>query len=235
MAAVLARARAELRTRWRSWVGLALAVGVAGGAVLALAAGARRTDSAYPRLVAAERPPEVNSMLVEGIGERGITLDPAEVARLPQVAGVGRLREFPVFDGSTGEGVAIRNPEYVQAATFGGEAARWLERTKLLSGRLADPARADEAVIDFPLAERFGLGIGEVLRLRFVRPGEDELWASNETPPTSAGKPVSLRIVGIIAPTGASLRGPRGPGPDRSCSPPPSRRATVPAWAGGSR
>jgi hypothetical protein len=212
MAAVLARARAELRTRWRSWVSLALAVGVAGGAVLALTAGARRTESAYPRLVATERPPEVNSMLVEGIGERGITLDPAEVARLPQVAGVGRLREFPVFDGVTGEGAAIRNPEYVQAAIFGGEAARWLERTKLLSGRLADPARAEEAVVDFPLAERFGLEVGGTVALRFVRTGEDELWASNETPSASAGRRIGLRVVGVVAPGGSFPPRPQGAG-----------------------
>ena len=212
MAAVLARSRAELRVRWRSWLGLALAVGVAAGAVLALAAGARRTESAYPRLVATERPPEVNSMLVEGIGERGITIDPAEVARLPQVAAVGRLREFPVFDGATGEGVAIRNPEYVQAASFGGEAARWLERTKLLSGRLADPARADEAVVDFPLAERFGLEVGESMRLRFVRAGEDQLWTSNETPPASAGRLAGLQVVGIVAPSGSFPPRPQGAG-----------------------
>jgi ABC-type antimicrobial peptide transport system permease subunit len=52
MSAVWARSRAELRTRWRAWLGLSLAVGVAAGTVLALAAGARRTASAYPRLVA---------------------------------------------------------------------------------------------------------------------------------------------------------------------------------------
>lgn len=203
MAAVLARARAELRARWRSWVGLALAVGVAGGAVLALAVGARWTESAYPRLVATERPPDVNSMLVEGIGERGITLDPAAVARLPQVAGVGRMRDFPVFDGVTGEGVAIRNPDYVQTGTFGGEAAGWLERTKLLSGRLADPARVEEAVVDFPLAERFGLEVGDSFRLRFVRAGEDRLWESNQRPPASAGQLAGFRVVGIVAPSGS--------------------------------
>jgi ABC-type lipoprotein release transport system permease subunit len=203
MAAVLARSRAELRVRWRSWLGLALVIGMAGGAVLALAAGARRTESAYPRLVAAERPPDVNSMLVEDIGERRATLDPAAVARLQQVAGVGRMRDFPVFDGVTGEGVMIRNPDYVQTATFGGEAVRWLERTKLLSGRLADPRKADETVVDFPLAERFGLRVGDTMRLRFTRAGEDELWASNEPPPTSAGRLLSLRVVGIVAPSGS--------------------------------
>ncbi len=52
MAAVWFRFRAELRTRWRSALGLALLVGLAGGIVLTAIAGARRTDSAYPRFIA---------------------------------------------------------------------------------------------------------------------------------------------------------------------------------------
>ena len=43
---------AELRARWRATLGLALLVGVVAGACLAAAAGARRTDSAYPRFLA---------------------------------------------------------------------------------------------------------------------------------------------------------------------------------------
>ena len=43
----------ELRARWRGWAVLVLLVGVAGGAVLTAAAGARRTDSAYPRFLVA--------------------------------------------------------------------------------------------------------------------------------------------------------------------------------------
>jgi hypothetical protein len=40
--------RAELRRRWRSWLVLALLVGVVGGIVLGAAAAGRRTASAFP-------------------------------------------------------------------------------------------------------------------------------------------------------------------------------------------
>jgi putative ABC transport system permease protein len=211
MAAVLARTRAELRTRWHAWLALSLAMGVAGGVVLALAAGSRRTDSAYPRLVAAERPPQVNSVALQGIGERGVTLDPAHVARLPQVAEVARYRDFLVFDGRTAAGAAIRNPDYVQArASLDPAGSSWLTRTKLLSGRLADPARADEAVVDFPMAERFGIGVGDTVELRFVRRGEEAVWSSGRTAPPSAGRTLRLRVVGISAPSGGFP--PRSPG-----------------------
>jgi hypothetical protein len=177
---------------------------VGAGAVLALAAGARRTASAYPRLVAAERPPDVNSMALTDVGRPGVTIDPADVARLPQVAEVTRYRVFPVLDGRTAAGAAIRNPDYVQASAFLDPAGwAWLARTKLLSGRLPDPARAEETVIDFPMAERFGLGVGDRLDLRFVRPGEEAIAFSAGPGPPSAGRTVGLRVVGIAASSGA--------------------------------
>ena len=48
------RLRSEIRTRWRSWLGLALLIGLAGAAAVAAAAGARRTETAYPRFVQAQ-------------------------------------------------------------------------------------------------------------------------------------------------------------------------------------
>ena len=51
--------RAEFRARWRTWLMLALIAAVFAGAVQAAAAGARRTDSAYPSLVAWSQPPDV--------------------------------------------------------------------------------------------------------------------------------------------------------------------------------
>ena len=44
MSAVWMRLRSEIRTRWRSWLGLALLIGLTGGAAVAAAAGARRVQ-----------------------------------------------------------------------------------------------------------------------------------------------------------------------------------------------
>ncbi|HEU5306840.1 MAG TPA: hypothetical protein VFW97_05910, partial [Acidimicrobiia bacterium] len=49
MGAVRMLARSELRRRWRSVVVLTLLVGVSGAVVLALIAGARRTESSLAR------------------------------------------------------------------------------------------------------------------------------------------------------------------------------------------
>src|SRR6266480_2296440 len=54
MTAVWMRAKGELRARLGSILALAVIVGVIGGVVIAAAAGAKRTETAYPRFLAAE-------------------------------------------------------------------------------------------------------------------------------------------------------------------------------------
>jgi len=68
MNGVWLRFRAELRTRWRAWLGFALLVGFAAGAVLALIAGGRRTDSAYDRFLAEHRASDV-AIVDAGVGD----------------------------------------------------------------------------------------------------------------------------------------------------------------------
>jgi len=59
MAAVWFRFRAELRSRWKAMVVIALLAGFAGGVALAAYAGARRTESAFSRLLVATRATDV--------------------------------------------------------------------------------------------------------------------------------------------------------------------------------
>ena len=58
MTVVALLVRAGLRARWRTWLVLAVLTGLAGGLVTAVAAGARRTDAAYPALVAWSEAPD---------------------------------------------------------------------------------------------------------------------------------------------------------------------------------
>lgn len=51
MGSVWLSLRADLRVRWRPLAALALLLGLIGGVVLTAAAGARRTDTACPRLL----------------------------------------------------------------------------------------------------------------------------------------------------------------------------------------
>jgi hypothetical protein len=85
MAAVWALVRARLRARRRALVGLALLVGVASGAVMAAAIGARRTDTAYARLLEATRADDAEVEL----GGPGYEPLIDRLRPLPQVADLG--------------------------------------------------------------------------------------------------------------------------------------------------
>src|SRR5688572_21136673 len=109
MTAVWYRFRAELRTRWRAWLGLALIAGVAGGAVPALAAGARRTDTAYRRFLQEQDAYDVLvSLNTAGFGEPdAVAFDAGEIERLPQVAEAAPTGSFFV---NVGAGVGVLVP-----------------------------------------------------------------------------------------------------------------------------
>ena len=75
--------RADLRVRWRAMAGLALLLGLIGGVVLTAAAGARRTDTAYPRLLQWARAAQV-IIVPTGNGLPSVYF--TALGRLPQVA-----------------------------------------------------------------------------------------------------------------------------------------------------
>jgi hypothetical protein len=87
VAAVRYRFRAELRARWKSALALALLAGLAGGVTLAAIAGARRTDSAYSRLLVATNAAHI---LVNPDYGNDSGLDAKAIARLPMVTRAGR-------------------------------------------------------------------------------------------------------------------------------------------------
>ena len=169
--------RTELRKRWRSWLALALIVGAFAGAVEAAAAGARRTDAAYPALLTWSRAPDLLAASAVGPSVFG-HISQSALAGLPQVAGKALLAEYAVAQPSD---VALVAPETGKVpVTF------W--RRKILAGRLPDPRRADEADISFTLAQARHLRVGDVLQV-------DALTTGAKPRPV----PFTFHIVGIDA------------------------------------
>src|SRR5919201_899301 len=98
MTGAFMRARAELRARWRAWLSLTLMLGLFGGAVMAVAAGARRTDTAYPRFLQWSKAwdvavPHFPAALSEG-GNAFASVDLDQVEALPQVAESTRIEIY---------------------------------------------------------------------------------------------------------------------------------------------
>ena len=128
MRAVLRLVVHEFRGRWRGWTVLVLLLGLAGGAVLAAAAGARRTGSAYPRFLSAY---QASDVLIAPGGTISGSYDDA-LAGLPGVAAIAPvvgLNAQPV-----GPGGKLDNNATV-VAPLDDRFGRTLEIPKMLAGR----------------------------------------------------------------------------------------------------
>ena len=167
--------RTELRRRWRAWLAVALLVAAFAGTVQAAAAGARRTDAAYPSLVAWSDAPDV--LLYSTGASAGFgAFSPGEAARLPQVVQSAVIVNYPV---------AVPAAADLLAPEDNAVPARFWHR-RILAGRLPDPARAGEVDISFTLAQALHLGVGDILRTA-LSAANGELVG------------VSFRVVGIDA------------------------------------
>lgn len=151
MSAVWVRMRAELRTRWRAWFGLALFVGLFGGAVIAAAAGARRTDTAYPRFLESQN-------ASDGFVGLGF-VDPCcadftfdQIKSIPQVATAVQVQFYAAEPGL----LVSADPRL----------GRTFNAYKVLEGRLPDPRKPDEVIAPFDVARRRGWHVGSVLAVR---------------------------------------------------------------------
>jgi len=81
MSAIWLALRATARCRWRSLAALALLLGLVGGVAVTAAAGARRTDTSFPRLLRASRA----SQYIVSPARNGFRGYFAALAALPQV------------------------------------------------------------------------------------------------------------------------------------------------------
>ena len=173
MTAVLMRARSELRARIKPMLALTLLVGIGGGAVMALAAGARRTDTAYPRFARAYKAADM--IVYPSFGEQFASLDFKKVAALPQIAATAV--QHMTFAGTYA--ISADEPPY------GSDLVRY----KVLEGRLPHPNSIDEALIPLWLAQSHHVHVGSALTFNF---------ATNE----NSTIPIVLHIVGIEAAPG---------------------------------
>jgi hypothetical protein len=177
--------RLDLRRRWRSLVVLALLVALSAGVVLTAVAGARRVDTAFGRLWARTLPGTV-VVLPNQPG-----FDWAKVRALPEVTALGL---FAVYYGAAVEGMDGVDLGFPPANA---DAFRTVERPVVLAGRMANPGRADEAVVSPHFLTAHHKHIGDILTLRLSTPAQAAAGIdASQTPP--AGPRVMVRIVGVI-------------------------------------
>lgn len=149
--------RVSLRGRWRTYVGVALLLGVTAGLSLFAIAGARRTQSAYPRFV--------RSVNASTIAVSSGSYDPSTIATFASFPEVTRSQAYVGLQVYVLVGGA---PDFAQAfegsGTFDGLYFDQ-DRFTATQGRLPDPTRIDEVAVNELTANRLGYHVGQQLDL----------------------------------------------------------------------
>ena len=182
--------RSEVRRRWASLLLLGVMAGLAVGLVTAAVSGAQRSTSAYPRmrqqLKAADAvffPSQI------GIGD-------ADVTKLGSIPEVAAWSGFALGPG----GFSELGPDAGPFTTVGDGWWNTIERAKVLAGRLPDPTRDDEMVVNEP-AVKLGARVGQTLTYHGYTPADFAATDDGAKPlPDDQlhGPVVKMKIVGVI-------------------------------------
>jgi putative ABC transport system permease protein len=178
--------RTDLRGKWRALLSLALLLGLIGGVVLTAAAGARRTGTAYPRLLSWANASQVD--LIPAASDFPADYY-AALARLPQVASLSTAVLYQVVlptarHAYNNQVTAMSSPDH----GFGVST----DKVKILAGRPFDPAAPGQAMVDPQLAALERIGPGGTLRLLGV-PNNP-----NGTPDFARAVPVAFRVTAVV-------------------------------------
>jgi len=183
--AVWMLARVDVRRRWRGVVILVLLVGIVGAIVLSTVAGARRSDTALGRFITYSR---ASSMELDVPDPT-----PAELAafrRVPEVADVAVLHAYAL--------TPVGRPNLAIAASVDGKLGTVVDRARLVAGRRADPAVADEINIGEGLAAQAHIRLGGHLDAASMTPAQLQQMFGGHEPGPPAGPFLRLRVVGIV-------------------------------------
>jgi FtsX-like permease family len=169
------RFRSTFGDRWGGYLAVVLLVGLVGGLALGAVAAARRTQSAFPAYLASTNPSDLTVLTgVSDPASGSSGYDPAligEIARLPHVRRVESIAWLNVAVLARNGAVAVNLPGMV--GSIDGEYFNQ-DRVTIVQGRMADPGRADEVVIDAkgspPQAH-----VGEVIPFGFYTNAQEAL------------------------------------------------------------
>ena len=175
---------------------VALLIGVAGGAVLAAFAGARRTDNAIGRFM--DDTNEADVMMFPFDFRDSERLDAADVAQMPGVARAGSALGY-LLATRTPDG-QIQMAENADAlASEDGVGLYEVGGAALLEGRMPRQDRVDEAYVNDVAARDYDLRIGSTLPIAVAR-FDDLLALGEDAGPeqfSALFQPIDVRVVGI--------------------------------------
>ncbi len=156
------RLRAGFRRDWGGYLAIVVIVGLVGGVAMASAAAARRTQSAFPRILAASNPSDLD-----------VDPGPYSARVVGQISRLPRVRSAESYVALYGlralrSGFADPQTSFNQQVELVGSLDGLYfdqDRVIITGGRRADPRRPGEIVISEQTARRFGLRVGQSLTI----------------------------------------------------------------------
>lgn len=187
MNAVRMCVRSVLRHRLWGAVAVTILVGIAGGAVLAAYAGARRTDTAFPRLLDSMH--VVDELILPRQFENVRT---TEIAKLPGVVQAGSAAGFGFGTQPGKDGYPTKG-----SGAFASDGTLFydLERFTLDEGRLPKPDRPHEVVVSRTAAKALGVHVGSQFRALLFNVTTFSNQAGGD--PAKFLTPFDVRVVGL--------------------------------------
>lgn len=164
------RLRVTFARRWSGYLSLVLLIGLVGGLAMGSIAGARRTQSSYPKFLASTNPSDLyfSSFGTSGPAGGGNASHSVTAAEIGHLAHVKRVAtSLNLLAGPLGRNGAPLLGEVARLNTGGsidGENVTQ-DRVAVVEGRMADPHRADEFVTTAEGARLLRVHVGQ--RIRF--------------------------------------------------------------------
>jgi ABC-type antimicrobial peptide transport system permease subunit len=194
------RFRTTFRQRWTGYLTIVLLVGLIGGLAMASVAAGRRTASSFTTYLASTNPADVR--LFTGFANPALGgvngYDPGVINRIDHLPFVRASATIVGFNGNMVFATGIhshslpgQSPPSLEGSPDG--LGTTLDRPQVLQGRLADPNRPGEVVINRPAAAQLGLHVGSKAAIGF----ETDAQADDNYSGTDF-KVAKLTVVGII-------------------------------------
>jgi ABC-type lipoprotein release transport system permease subunit len=184
--AVWLRLRVDARSHWRSWLGVALLVGILTGAGIAAFAGADRTQSSLNRFVVGTDAFDIALTNGSTPGSINRQFDFNEIAHLPEATDATKVAYYNA-EGTGPDGAPFDQADLAPLAPIDGRFGVTMNRPRVLHGRL--PFAANEIALSTLAAQTLGARAGDTLHAAFTGPSD----AGRKVAPTP------FRVSGVIA------------------------------------
>ena len=160
------RLRATLPRRWGGYLALTLLVGLVGGVALGSLTAARRTYASYPAFLASTNPSDLFVLPQTSSPEPGLV---NRLARLPHVRSAEEGEQINAATLTPRGKVQTVLETQVELVASPNGLFTDQDRLKIIKGRAADPARADEVVATNEAASVLHLHVGQRIPVGIVR------------------------------------------------------------------